>query len=134
MIDPRDRRLRVVAPAPAAEGEEAVEGLAPRVGHVLQSGDVGVRPIDPLRVALRLLREALLERFAELVVQPLLRGLRPVDHLRGPRTRCSPDPRKRGYCGPRLLAARDSQAYGFVCSDGVSRTLLAAPISPGRLL
>ncbi|CAH0374175.1 unnamed protein product [Pelagomonas calceolata] len=57
-----------------------------------------------------------------------------ADGLRGPRTRCSPDPRKRGYCGPRLLAARDSQAYGFVCSDGVSRTLLAAPISPGRLL
>ena len=48
-------------------------------------------------------------------------------HARGPpappRTRCSPDPRKRGYVGPRLLADRDSRAYGFVCSDGTSRSL-----------
>ena len=44
--------LRIMALGPAAEGEEVVEGLPPRVGHALQSGHVGIRLIEPLGVAL----------------------------------------------------------------------------------
>merc|ERR1740130_93204 len=48
-----DGRLRIVALSPAAEGEQAVEGLPPRVGHALQGGHVGIRLPEPLGITLR---------------------------------------------------------------------------------